>query len=687
MISTMILSVFRREEAFQSLICSIVGIRSASNGTQDPADDNRMMRQVSSPPVTLHPESTLDFWASLVYSSEGVTDRHKELVPPPPLLKFYHDDIPLTMAHKSFLFTCVVGLGPLLIHGVPHAKKMSVLRFVWPPDCTPKLPVFQSRAVDRLAAWHLLHLLDNRSVRLEGPTVLKHLDREDRLQYLHESEHHAAVEQLERSRWLYLHAENEATWLSQQQLQTTILVDMSMLLLWHRTSRTSEQHQIPNLVICLAMIFLGMNGHSENDWRIAYFLIQQTFQSLRCRNLQTYWRHDSFSEAASGVATECAEDIQRGWSLFTKAWKPQSLPLPSGSRFFCKHELLKSGLWPILLNPFKLSGRKWADVEDQSPFKGLKAHSALKEAVFTLDPKMFGSNINTEEAAAPYEDRIAALKMYTTEIFSKMGTPSEGAFLKNGEDPSAVCVSRMVVLARAAGLSRWLLGEHESLLHDVTWASSDPNKTGLRRKLAVNVATDLSPAGNWRHCRRAVDRFLEKLQLEESNSVCSLTRWCPSCHCNTSPPDEKSRLEILRLFVPFCSLMPGDQIPTASLNVRKAIAGNDESVEVPLHTLQTAQKTALSSTNQTPKKKIGSNRRRHRTRLVLAVPSSTEDESEDPECSKPSVDSGPVMRAQPLVTGSRPPLFFGSISISLPRRKPPLESVRCKRLTGCTEGR
>ena len=649
----MIFPVLRHQETFQGLLCSMVGIstRSVLDGTQDPEEDKRMLQQ------SLHdePTSTLDFWKSLVYGSEGVTDEHKALVPPLPLLEYYHDGIPATMAQKSFLFTCVVGLGPLLLHGISYDKKLSVLRFVSPPNPPPNIPIFQSSTFGYLAAWHLLHLLDHKSVSLEGPLVLNSLNMEDRLQYLRESEHHQAAEQLERSRWLHLDAGKEATYLSLQQLQTTILVDMSMLLLWYRSPSVSEQNQAPNLIICLAMIFLAMDGRRENDCRITYFLIQQAFQSIRCRNLQTFWKHASLSTSACALATECAEDIQRGWSRFTRLWKPQSLPSPAGARFFCNHNLLKSGLWPILLNPFKLSGRKWADVGHQSPFNGLKAHCALKEAVFTLDPELLTGSINTEEAAAPYEDRIAALKMYVTEGFSKMSSPHEGVFLKSGEDPSVVGVPKAVVLARAAGLGRWLNREEPGdLLHDVTWPSSDPHKTGLRCKLALDAATDLSSSGDCRDDQRDLNQFLDKLQFKEPNWLCSLARWCPSCNCNARCPDKEVRSATLRTISPFCTLMPRNP------------HGYDPD-EMPLNYRAPRKAAAILPTKHT-RKNVGI-RRKYRTRLGLGMsPPRTEDpryESEYPRCEKPPVAAAGVMTGQPIAGESHQPLLLGSISVSI----------------------
>ena len=555
--------IIKRKVAFQRLACSVMDIaaRSAPEITPNSSEVRRTLQaQSQDSPSKIHSaeqvvlqvpdvrsiidkgglSSSLTFWRSLVYRSEDVNSEQKAQVPSR-LLEFYNECPPLTMQQKSFLFTCAFGRRD----GRPPAPR----EFLCP------------RLMDHLSACHLLELLDAQKLNVNEPHLLRCIDREDRLQYLHESEHHAAVEQLERSRWLYLDAGNEATFLSLQQLQTTILVDMSMLLLWHRSSRTSEQKSIATFVICLAMMFIAMEGSGDCDIRMAYYFIQQAYQSVRCGYLTSPSKHISAAGIASALLEECAASIQRGWSLFTKAWKPQSLPLPSGSRFFCKHELLKSGLWPILLNPFKLSGRKWADVEDQSPFKGLKAHSALKEAVFTLDPKMFGSNINTEEAAAPYEDRIAALKTFIAQEYDRPPSmPTSVPLLYR--TPYDGALSDDDAMMRLSIPSSWILRRPRSLLGGVQWMDEDPEKVVVRVKLSLShcaglVLGDQQPwAVHW----TALNKQLSYAHRQLQTTLAALIRFCPGCCCHLAPPSKECRLDMLDLLSRFTVMVPKFQV-------------------------------------------------------------------------------------------------------------------------------
>ena len=560
--------VLGRSTAFRGLACSVIEIAARPAPEVAPEVAQALQRsQSQNYPSGIHsteqvvlqlPDTTLQsdviggvppsitFWRSLVCKSEDVTSKRNNAQVPSSLLEFFCKCPPLTMKQKSFMFTCVFSSS----------------------DGSPPEPrdIICPRLTEHLSSCHLLELLDERKLNVNEPHLLRYFDMEDRLQYLRESEHHEAVEQLERSRWLYLDAGKEATYSSLQQLQTTILVDMSMLLLWQRSSSTSEQNNAASFVVGLAMMFLAMEGSGDSDVRLAYYFIQQAFQSVRCGYLALSSKHISVAVIASALLEECQVWIQQGWSRFTRLWKPQSLPSPAGARFFCKHNLLKSGLWPILLNPFKLSGRKWADVGHQSPFNGLKAHCALKEAVFTLDPELLTCKINTEEAAAPYENRIAALKTFIAQEFDRPPLmlvhqkPRPWSRTRPNHAPSdADAMMRLNIP------SSWILRSpttNPTLISDIEWMEDDPEKIRIRTKLALYHCMGLVVADQASWCMQwtAVNQQLASAHKQLRTILSAVIRFCPGCCCHLIPPSDECRADTLDLLSRFTVMVPKDYV-------------------------------------------------------------------------------------------------------------------------------
>ena len=211
----------------------------------------------------------------------------------------------------------------------------------------------------------MLHLCDNLKTQINSPMPLEFLTTPDRIQYARESCSMRGVPHLESARWLFLDAAMEAETLSVKQLMTTTLVDMSMLLMLLSIDRGPRDFVgrlrlsfAERTVIHLALRLLSIRTNGDADFRLAYYFTQQTYQGLRC----WFFRMGQYDHLDFEVVMS-KKTLKAGWKKLQGDLEGPPV------HDFEPSTLRELGWWPILVNPFGLSGRKFSEVSDRFPFR------------------------------------------------------------------------------------------------------------------------------------------------------------------------------------------------------------------------------------------------------------------------------------------------------------------------------
>ena len=533
--SCMKLWVLRISSAASSLklVSSLVGTIA---GVPDQQSTRNTETSIGMPQrtATANQKNGLDFWMTDVYRTEDAHPALHALVPPNELLEFYHEGVPLTIKEKSFLFACVVGLGPTLM--TPSSPKLRELRMLQPRSGGGP-PIFDSMTIERLSAFHALDCIHRKSLVVSDVSLFRHLTYVDRMQFLRELSSPECVREMESSRWFYLDVAEEAATLSIRQLQISVLVDMSMLL---QLPWESNAIDVQTVIASLAMIFLSMEGESEADCRAAYFLVQHTFQAFRCQ-LFSDGAHVSPTGLRAQLYSQFLGSILAGWARLIGPW-----PAPPLTNAVSADALMISGLWPLLLNPFKLSGRRWSKIRDQSPYRAYLGHEYLESSPFSLDPTFCAWPVGTGREP-PHKWHLAALELHVAREFARLP-----------EGPS-----HRLPLARDATISMTppmdcdlqstmdLVAQNpNNLLQGITWPAQDPKKLGLRARVALAVCCGLVKGyPSQRKVRCATDYLLSVIC--DGSILVTLTKSCPQCFCAQTHRSLPSREKALRRVCPF----------------------------------------------------------------------------------------------------------------------------------------
>ncbi|KAH0488400.1 MAG: hypothetical protein KVP17_001224 [Porospora cf. gigantea B] len=507
--------------------------------------------------------SCMDFWMNTVYRTEDAHPALRALVPPNELLEFYNEGVPLSIKQKSFLFTCVVGLGPTIL--TPQNPKLRQLRMLPPrsPDGAP--PVFDRMTLERLSAFHAVDVVHRKSLAVSDVSLFRHLTSADRMQFLRELSSPVCVREMETSRWFYLDVAKEAMTFSLHQLQITALVDMSMLL---QLPWKSQAVDVGTIVVSLTMIFLSMDGASEADRRVVYFLVQHTFQALRCQIFSDDF-HFSPPEFRRQLCPRFSRSIQAGWARFIGQW-----PSPTLKHAFSAETLMLLGLWPLLLNPFKLSGRRWSEMEDQEPFLVYVGHESLESSPFSLDPDFCVWPVDTGPESSQAR-HLTALRMHVTTAFGALPPgPSDRPPLARSPAVTTSSLTPQEDCDLESTFDLVSQGE-KNLLQGITWPEDDPGlraKLGLRAKVSLAVCCGLIKGYPLQtKVRAATDRLLS--EICDDSILVTLAKLCPQCFCAQTHRALPSRTEALRVFSQF-------SVPTAKQIIRKKLLSPEVEEEV-----------------------------------------------------------------------------------------------------------
>ncbi|KAH0478601.1 MAG: uncharacterized protein KVP18_004886 [Porospora cf. gigantea A] len=464
------------------------------------------------------PKTCMEFW-STVYQTRDDRSALQALVPPNELLEFYHDGVPLTVTDKSFLFACVVGLGPLVTKKTAKKAIMSKqLRFLKPDEDCP----IAASELGKLSVCHLLEACEAGRLRgWHGAHILDQFPLQERAQYAREANSAAGFEALQNARWQQLDARFEAVTLPVAELRLTVLVDMCMLLTLLAEDIASPEHSEKatawaSHIVRMALLFLSVAGIGS-DVRVAFFLVQLSFQALRCPNRDSASIHEIPEEHRSTPSA-----LAKGWRMLVRGFNASALPQPVQFDYAYLNDL---GVWPIFLNPFKLSGRKFTAVEKQQPFCTQHAHESLDEVPFVLDPELFAWS--PARSISTNRNQLTLLRKHVTRAFRELRA-AEGLPLLKDLKPTLVNFGLDEAMS---SLLDWVTvtPAPDTIIGQMTPLRGDPWGVCLRSKLAAGVRGGLGCA-----FARSDGQFVSKLisRLHDEGPVALLAEWGLQCFCN-----------------------------------------------------------------------------------------------------------------------------------------------------------
>ncbi|KAH0487501.1 MAG: uncharacterized protein KVP18_001469 [Porospora cf. gigantea A] len=548
------------------LLASVLGqvgpdLREASSQKTEGRSETPTARSVSAA------SNPLDYWKHH-YLAEDAHPALQALVPPNEMLEFYHEGVPLSIKQKSFLFACVVGLGPITLDETKESPRAARLRMLSPPD-RRDLAIFNPRTFQRLSAFHALDMCDRADHVVSDVATLECLTTADRAQYLRETSLSNAIFPLNAARWFYLDAAKEAASLPLPELRVAILADMSMIL-QHMYKECEPNHSgvgfgVAAFVMCAALIFLSFDD--DADTRLAYYFVQQSYQAVRC------WLLD-FSKSEHIDEYSCDEWIGLTQSVdaIRVGWRRLLFGLREDLEDNSVMEFDPACVQAILLNPFRISGRQWEDVELLEPDTKFTLPEYMKNHLFMLDSTFFAWNPNVYSASEEGRDRLNALERHVLSTFSPVGSPftdrlwipnQRELWLPGGDYPDTLDV-----------VSQWITEKPRpgTLLADVTWPKEDPSRVGVRLTLATAVSAGLTSSSPlWFKMHKERDSRLLVAIDGASMKLVLLAKTVPQCYCQLShrhPADKEKLLQRFRPFrepvAPGLILRPGCELDDSS---------------------------------------------------------------------------------------------------------------------------
>ena len=352
-------------------------------------------------------DSWKDFWPS-VYRMSRPLPEARTLLPPIAMFEFCKG---ATMApkEKSFVFACLLCTAPLLIPELVGHENIANLRMI-----PPELPLLSEAQLRNMAAWHLVDLLEMGIVQEVDSAPLEVLTSGDRMQYLQESKTFKSVPMLEEARWQSLDVATDANTLSLTEQKTELLTDMVMLLNLLGVSSDSNKSAatLAPALIATTMLLWSVPLTAETEHRVSYFLAQHYFQSVRCILLgKRLVDNDSTSVVA--VLTWNQRPLLEGWRAYQKHLlgfvvddPPHADPL-----LFSHDRLASAGLWPLMINPYRLLNQNWDELQHMEPYKHYSLMVPLLERAVT------------PQTRAPIDglgDNVAHLVDHVSDAFSRL---------------------------------------------------------------------------------------------------------------------------------------------------------------------------------------------------------------------------------------------------------------------------
>ncbi|KAH0480849.1 MAG: hypothetical protein KVP17_001312 [Porospora cf. gigantea B] len=489
-----------------------------------------ILRAIFPVKVTEQPKSCMKFWEG-VYRAEDAHTPLRALVPPNELLEFFNEGVPIKIQDKSFLFTCVVGLGPLVMSKTAHkAAKSKQLRLLKPDKDCP----IGTADLNKLSVCHLLESCEAK--RLPSGYGVLELDRlslQERAQYLREASATAGFAAIQNARWQLLDAAFEAAVLPVAELRLTVLVDMGMLLMLLEEDIADPEHSAKATawathVVGMVLLFLGVAG--EGDVRAAFFLVQLCFQALRCPDTSKHDVPDDYPGTISALVD--------GWKALTCGFNASSLPQPIQFDYAYLNEF---GVWPIFLNPFKLSGRKFATVKNENPFRSQRAHESLDEVPFVLDAALCAWTPTISSATT----QLSSLRKHVTRAFHELKATEGLPLLKEVGAPVSFGRSTEMnvmmdwITSPRSGCAR------NTVISQMTPLKGDPWGVCLRSKFATGLRNGLGCAFARPDCRFVITLLA---RLPDKGPVSFLAQWGQQCFCHFAVTDTAAALMLLGHF-------------------------------------------------------------------------------------------------------------------------------------------
>ncbi|KAH0488392.1 MAG: hypothetical protein KVP17_001218 [Porospora cf. gigantea B] len=487
------------------------------------------------------------------YEAEDACPALQALVPPNELLEFYNEDVPLAIKHKSFLFTCVVGLGPVVLDETKDSPSAARLRMLSPPERSD-LAIFDASTLRRLSAFHALDMCDTADHVVSDVGVFECLTTADRQQYLRESSVNNAIVPLNAARWFYLDAAKEASSLTLPELRVAILVDMSLILL-QMSAECETSHgigfSVATFVMCSALILLSFDD--DADTRLAYCMVQLSFQAVRCWLLNLSGTQHVDEHTCDGWIGFLSnrEAMRVGWRrLLSFSGRREDHDI---------NEILdQTTLYTLLVNPFRISGMQWKDVESLGPNTELNIPEDLRNHSFSLDSTFFAWKPEAHSTNEESRDRLDALERHVISSFGSVESPFTNRLWKNNRRRLRMPEDSPDTLGV---VSQWITERPRpgTLLGDVNWPDEDPSRVGVRLTLATAVSAGLtSSSPEWFKMHRERDARLLVAINRASMKLVLLAKTMPQCYCQQAHRRPSDRQKILEDLRPFCDpLAPG----------------------------------------------------------------------------------------------------------------------------------
>ncbi|KAH0479065.1 MAG: uncharacterized protein KVP18_002761 [Porospora cf. gigantea A] len=504
-------------------------------------------------------DSWMNFWRSIYRTSRPLPEA-RTLLPPTDRFEFCKEAT-LTPKEKSFVFACLLGVAPLLIPTIAGHQNIANLRLI-----PPELPLLSQAQLRNMAAWHLVDLLEIDLVQEVDSTPLEVLTSRERMQYLQESRTFKSVRMLEDARWQSIDVAANASLLSLTEQKTELLTDMVMLL--NLLGANKSAADLAPALIATTMLLWSLPLTAEPEHRVSYFLAQHFFQTARCILLGKHLADKNFTPMVMEL-TRHQRPLLEGWRAYQQHLLGFVVDDPSHADplFFSYDRLVSAGLWPLMINPFRLGKQNWDVLQHTEPYEHHSRVVPLLE--LSVMP----------EARPPIDDRVTCLVDHAVDAFSRL---PPAPITRRGVIRSTRSSTRRESLCKAQDPDTtllWVQSSHSPLSNFVEdhpeWEDAAAFALAMRETLAVGLCAQFSehegPVVTWP-------------PVAEPPLIPAVLGPCvPCCFCREGESDQQTQLRtLLRLRLWACE--SPTNVDSYIIETVKAKSGLDSIETVPQST-------------------------------------------------------------------------------------------------------
>ncbi|KAH0477969.1 MAG: LOW QUALITY PROTEIN: hypothetical protein KVP17_004355 [Porospora cf. gigantea B] len=343
----------------------------------------------------------------------------------------------------------------------------------------PELPLLSQAELRNMAAWHLVDLLEMGLVQEVDSAPLEVLTPRDRMQYIQESKTFKSVPMLEEARWRSVDVEGAAAGATALPQDLEVITDMVMLLNLMEVAPSAILLRVS--VILLTLIFLAA---SPFERLVAYFQVQQAFQFARGVLLGIPRSDGSSLIKLSNI---CDDVFRQGWREYQVLCAgvviddPPKIFHGNFLSYFDPKRLKRVGLWPVFINPFRLSTDDWRSLQDTEPYSGVP----LAEGLTTIRRDVPDINVSVKKG-------VRLLREHVVEAFGKLpGASADRATLLCPPQEKNTLVRPTDVTTPL----NWILKPSPltTFAEHLDWAGADAFVLAFRQTLAVTLTNAQRP--------------------------------------------------------------------------------------------------------------------------------------------------------------------------------------------------